>query len=128
MSAQERLAASVTQRTRIDDGWLTLSDNGRAQMAAAILAADPTLAQDIEDGTELRLLREALPEGERGWGIYISHSPERVVGQWDVRVTRDPYFGDDSGRRAIAIEGTLAAAARACREALEARKGPEGGA
>lgn len=114
MTAQERLAAAIHP-----SGYLRITDTDTgedivrwptADIARSILAADPTLAQDIEDGAALRRLREAL---QAGWWLSVD--------------------GDDTGWRASAYPRsmvamvtvgrgtTIADAADACRAALEQR-------
>ena len=81
-----------------------------AEDAAVALAADPHLAQDIEDGAALRELREALPDG-RGFQC-----------GWSSDVTGFYCHDDDSewggDIRAVGHGPTIAAAARKAREAL----------
>ena len=115
MSAAERLVrlAAITPRDRRDP---------LAHYITTLLTADPDLAQDIADGEALRRLREALPEG---WRMEVRVNPFR----------RDPLFvvacaiGPSRGRgRAALFEsghsmtGSIAAAADACRVALEASR------
>lgn len=136
-SAVERLAAAldiamrrnllVAQRSDaehpsiadivVEQGW---SDAVRG-MAESMLAerfgldtADPTLAQDIEDGTELRLLREAAKKepDETSVGVGQRWGDDG----WTVSVAR---WG---GPSTVMNGPTLAAAARACRDALEGAK------
>lgn len=125
MSAQERLAAALRSAMTpdTDNGWATApyytdEPEVMGRLAARLLAADPPLAQAIEDGTELALLEAALPEG---WVLDILWQPGWTVEAWE---RGRPHNGVNAG----APSPVLAEAARACREALEARKGPEGGA
>ena len=77
--------------------------------ATGVLAADPTLAQDIEDGRALRELREALPEG-MAWDI--EHWPTREAAfQVAIRSA-------DWRHITTAAAPTIAEAADACRAAL----------
>lgn len=69
--------------------------------------ADATLAQDIEDGAALRLLREALP---KAWTVYLTDCSSDVhIRVWDTTRTQISHHAP-----------TIAAAADACRAALEA--------
>lgn len=111
-SAVERLAAALFQAPDICPGDCENGEH-RAADAAAILAADPTLASDIEDGTELRLLRAALDDGE-GTEVELSEDPSDDSSvRWMVRFLDAGQYG---------MGPTLAAAAKACREALEATR------
>lgn len=93
-----------------------------AQMCAGtMVAADPTLAQDIADGQALRLLRDALP---KGWDMTV----RTFASRWCVEVW-DPYYppGRDDPPQPRYLEiagtaGTIAEAADACRKALEERR------
>lgn len=100
MSAVERLAAAT---------WgLSMDPPDAWRIASAILAADPTLAQDIEDGRALRELLEAF--AHRGRPEYHLMLRRRGTdGHWML----DAFHSD--GRRR---SPTIAAAADACREAL----------
>ena len=105
MSAAERLAAALAAA-----GMVTVATVYAEEMADA----DPDLAQDIEDGAALRRLREALPEGRSfqcGWSpsvqSFYCHDEDAEWGG-DIRVNG---YGP-----------TIAAAADACRVALEASR------
>jgi hypothetical protein len=75
-----------------------------------ILDRDQHLAQDIEDGRALRMLREALP----GWWITVTSTYGR-----GFKVLCEPPLGVPSPARYPSGGGpTIAAAADACREAL----------
>lgn len=122
-SAAERLAASLHEAAPKNHapGPLIRSicqgSDAHLPQATAILAADPTLASDIEDGTELRLLREALPER---WYMSVGD----FSGSWTVGASDDAIFYDrfDDTPNVQGTGPTLAAAAKACREALEATR------
>lgn len=132
MSAQERLAAAQAIANGEDEEYLTRYPGVRdANLAYArdLLAADPALAQAIEDGTELALLREALPVGWADPLITFQFYRFEAEMSWSVGVQDCDAPEDAMGLAHRSGYGpTLAEAARACREALEARKGPEGGA
>ena len=85
------------------------SNLGIHRDADDLLTADADLAQDIEDGAALRRLREALPEG--GTLSLYQHLGDTP---WAVAVY------DDLGKRLRREGDTTAAAADACRVALEA--------
>lgn len=102
MSARERLRTAMLEAFGPDED--------------AILAADPHLAQDIADGEALRRLREADPEGD------VTITP-LTGGGWG----EDRFFVRSKSRtghrRYRYLDGTaptIAEAADACREALEA--------
>lgn len=86
--------------------------------AAAILAADPVLAQDIADGEALRLLREFMDPTVAVMvrSTWRPHHPKYDEPEFEV--TAEWWSGRDR-----MVEGgygsTIAAAADACREALE---------
>lgn len=104
MTPTERLAAVLAQ--------LHSRPRHPADLADSILAADPTLAQDIADGQALRELVAAL--GPRSWVKVLSPDPAATGNGWEVDV-----WGT-SPRQALthAVGPTLAAAATAAREAL----------
>lgn len=105
MSAVERLAAALSGSTHYDG--IAARFDGRAQNA---LAADPHLAQDLEDGAALRRLKEALPDG---WDIAID-----VRGNgWVIRL-----YDRENKAQVREYGDTIAAAADACREAIEAKR------
>ena len=105
MTPQERLAAALD--VDFGDCWIdeaqpdgsTISTFDRDRLAAKVLAADPTLAQDIADGQAMRQLREALPDG---WQSVVILTPVVLP---------------------IGPDATIAEAADACRKALEASRG-----
>jgi predicted RNase H-like HicB family nuclease len=119
VSPQERLAAAICDagtghyRDWSHDEAAAVMDPDHEGAAAAILDADPHLAQDIADGQALRLLREAKPYGffltieesyhDRGGWLVTAHEPEGVASAEQGEGT------------------TIAEAADACRKALEAR-------
>ena len=77
--------------------------------ATGVLRADPTLAQDIEDGRALRELREALPDG---WAWDIEHWPTReAIFQVIIRSA-------DWRHITTAAAPTIAEACDACRATL----------
>lgn len=106
MNAVERLAAALREALGPDQ--------------QAILAADPHLAQDIEDGAALRRLAAAVPDG---WEAVV-----RVGGwhKWPMVEVWDPAYpvgrDDPPQPRYISSEATIAQAADACREAIEAQR------
>lgn len=102
MTAAERLAAALA-----DEAYQSDASHADIARATRILAADPTLAQDIEDGRALRELREALPAG--GYRFVEVRRAE----DGEVAVT---FY--ESGGEVIGYGPTIAAAADACREAL----------
>lgn len=105
MRAQERLAKAHS--VWMDDFSMP------NRFVDGMFAADPHLAQDIEDGAALRRLREALPENT----YFEVESPLDGFG-WDITI--ESIYGGPSVAQA---EGsTLAQAADACREAIEAQR------
>lgn len=119
MTAQERLAAA-------HDRWMSDFSLPSLFVDALLDGIDPTLAQDIEDGAELRLLERD------GWATGVQLACHARKGwMWLAWANNRPAQLTDPTVQMSSVEawgGTKAAAARACREALEARKGPEGGA
>ncbi len=111
MSAVERLAAAT---------WgLSMDPPDAWRIASAILAADPTLAQDIEDGRALRELREALPDEWDDPLLTIQWYRWEGGPRWTVSpqdAAAEPSSVNRAGRGP-----TIAAAADACREALVAK-------
>lgn len=95
------------RKVRTEHSMLSAAE--RLTTVLDLLTADADLAQDIEDGAALRRLREALPEG---WTLslyqHLGDTP------WAVAVY------DDLGKRLRREGDTTAAAADACRVALEA--------
>lgn len=113
-SARERLAAALLESSEKLDDWLHLMPGEDATTCVVhILAVDPHLAQDIEDGAALRRLREAL--GEEWGGPNVDGS---FGGGWRVQV----WTGRGAGAVITEKRSTIAEAADACREALEATR------
>lgn len=100
MTAPDRLAAAI------DRAVFPLKEGEAAEEATAILAADPTLAQDIADGQALREAQSRLDPGEL---LTVMLGPTgAIVGIAD-------HLGNvDDSRSGATI-------ADACRKALEAR-------
>lgn len=129
MSAQDRIAAVLATVQPPDPEWVagiadppSVPSANWPGWALALLAADPTLAQDIEDGRALRELRASLDDGgwhpiEVRWWSPVSLPTISAV-EIQVRVRVRPRFFVDSGNHP-----TIAEAADACRKALEARRG-----
>lgn len=117
MTAQERLASAMVEGVPAQYSKAGGAPSTWAQEdAAAILRADPDLAQDIADGQALRLLREALPDG---WEMSVDLYRDDLPGvQWKASA----YAARMPVARA-AYGATIAEAADACRKALEARRG-----
>lgn len=102
-SAQERLAAAI---------WgVDFVDPEATLIARAMVAADPHLAQDIEDGAALRRLREALGPAET-FDVSVTRRDPWIVEAWDLPSLR--HLCKTSG-------ATVAEAADKVREALEKR-------
>jgi len=105
MSARDRLAAALASAEYEAD-----PREAEFQFADQMLAADPHLAQDIEDGAALRRLREALPERS-------SMDASITGGEWRVAWYIGPRRGHPA-RGTHAIAPTIATAADKAREAL----------
>ena len=119
MNARDRLAAALGQVLAGVDEWDTIKPDTRAFLrskADAILAADPHLAQDIEDGRGVRELREVLPAGQNFAQVYTPYATSEPddPDQFEVTVIGATVF-----RRIWGTGPTLAAAVEACRAALE---------
>lgn len=108
MSAAERLVrlAAITPRDRRDP---------LAHYITTLLTADPDLAQDIEDGAALRRLRSACEAG--GWTFSVEpwYAMEHVGFRVCLYSRRGGSYTESTGP-------TIAAAADACRVALEASR------
>lgn len=81
------------------------------------LTADPDLAQDIEDGAALRRLAAVVPDGWEAVARFGGWHKWPMVEVWDPAYP--PSRDDPEQPRYISSEATLAAAADACRVALE---------
>ena len=106
MSAAERLAAALAAA-----GMVTVATVYAEEMADA----DPDLAQDIEDGAALRRLRSACEAG--GWTFSVEpwYAMEHVGFRVCLYSRRGGSYTESTGP-------TIAAAADACRVALEASR------
>lgn len=115
MRAQERLAAALH-----GDPTRCYADDHRHEVAVCTgiaeyaLAADTHLAQDIEDGAALRRLRDALRAMPEPWDCSVQPSHDEP-GAYIWPVANPPLAEHFTGR-------TIAAAADAAREALEASR------
>ena len=122
MNARERLAATLAKACETESvggvGLVRRHDDHPTRclrdhdgFAAALLATDDTLAADIEDGAALRRLREAVGKGGQVYVGTVSHETD----EWEVLCLPLAASVHERG-----TGPTIAAAADACREAIEA--------
>ena len=118
MSARDRLAAALQvavdgdRHTDLVYSGVVSVEAHREAFASHVLAADPHLAQDIEDGAALRRLREVLGPHET-FDVSVMRRAPWVVEAWHLPTLRHMAKTSDK---------SLAAAADKARGAIEATR------